>query len=153
MFLVWVGDGTDCYIDPKFFFNHSSTSFSSWLGCSTVDHWGPQSPQSASWFSRLHPLFNWLKPSVHLVILLFNDHLLPLFFRLFIQVHLLIDSSVEDQNITLFLYYKDTSMETHSPDNEQFPIQHLLFKWQVVQIDHWNIANIQKEFTTNSELM
>ena len=27
---------TDCYIDP------SSTSFSSWLGCSTVGHWRPQ---------------------------------------------------------------------------------------------------------------
>ena len=30
--------GTDCYIDPKFFFDHSSTSSSSWLGCSTVGH-------------------------------------------------------------------------------------------------------------------
>ena len=29
---------TDCYIDPKFFFDHSSTSFSSWLGCSTEGH-------------------------------------------------------------------------------------------------------------------
>ena len=41
---LWVRDeletGTDCYIDPKFFFDHSSTSFSSWLGCSTVGHWG-----------------------------------------------------------------------------------------------------------------
>ena len=34
--------GTDCYIDPKFFFDHSSTSFSSWLGCSSVGHWGPK---------------------------------------------------------------------------------------------------------------
>ena len=33
---------TDCYIDPKFFFDHSSTSFSSWLGCSTMGHWGPK---------------------------------------------------------------------------------------------------------------
>ena len=30
---------TDCYIEPKFFFDHSSTFFSSWLGCSTVGHW------------------------------------------------------------------------------------------------------------------
>ena len=36
--------GTDCYIDPNFFYNHSSTSFSSWLGCSTVGHWGPKPP-------------------------------------------------------------------------------------------------------------
>ena len=34
--------GTDCYIDPKFFFDHSSTSFSSWLDYSTVGHWGPK---------------------------------------------------------------------------------------------------------------
>ena len=33
---------TDCYFDPKFFFNHSSTSFSSWMGCSTVGHWEPK---------------------------------------------------------------------------------------------------------------
>ena len=36
----------------------------------------------------------------HLVISLFNVHLLPLFFCLFIQVHLLIDGSVEGQYIT-----------------------------------------------------
>ena len=56
MFLLCVRDkletGTDCYIDPKLFFDHSSTSFSSWMCCSTVGHWGPQGPQSASWFSR-----------------------------------------------------------------------------------------------------
>ena len=34
--------GIDCYIDPKFFFDHSSTSSSSWLGCSTVGYWGPK---------------------------------------------------------------------------------------------------------------
>ena len=27
---------------PKFFFDHSGTSISSWLGCSTVGHWGPK---------------------------------------------------------------------------------------------------------------
>ena len=42
--------------------DHSSTSFASWLGCSTVGHWGPQDTQSASWFSRWHPLSNWLEP-------------------------------------------------------------------------------------------
>ena len=113
MFLVCVRDeletGTDCYIDHKFFFDQSSTSFSSWLGCSTVGHWGSQSPQSASWFSRWHPLFNWLKLPGHLVILLSNVHPLPLFFRLFRQVHLLIDGSVEGQYITIvdiFLVWK-----------------------------------------------
>ena len=39
--------------------------------------------------------------SGHLVILLFNIHLLPLFFRLFTQAHLLIDGSVKDQYITV----------------------------------------------------
>ena len=32
---------TDCYIDPSSS-DHSSTSSSSWLGCSTVGHWGPK---------------------------------------------------------------------------------------------------------------
>ena len=35
------------------------------------------------------------------LILLFNAHLLPLFFRLFTQVHLLIDGSVKGQCITI----------------------------------------------------
>ena len=34
--------GTDCYILTQSFFYHSSTSFASWLGCSTVGHWGPK---------------------------------------------------------------------------------------------------------------
>ena len=59
--------GTDCYIDPKFFFDHSSTSFASWLGCSTVGHWGPQALclQAYSHACILSPTDpNWLKPSV-----------------------------------------------------------------------------------------
>ena len=42
-----------------------------------------------------------------LVILLFNAHLLPLFFCLFTQVHLLIDGSVKGQYITITLSQKD----------------------------------------------
>ena len=42
------------------------------LGCSTMGHRGPQSPQSTSWFSLRHLVSNWLKPPGHLVILLFN---------------------------------------------------------------------------------
>ena len=38
-----------------------------------------------------------------LVILLFSAHLLPLFFRLFTQGHLLIDGSVEGQYITVIV--------------------------------------------------
>ena len=70
-------------------------------GCSTVGHWGPQNPHSVSWFSLRHLVSNWLEPSGHRVVLLSYVHLLPLFSRLFTQVHLLIDGSVEGQYITL----------------------------------------------------
>ena len=99
---VWEisGDKDRFYIDPS-----SSSTIAALLphldwGCSTVGHWGLQSPQSACWFSLRHPVSNRLKPSGHLVILFSNAHLLPLFFRLFTQVHLLIDGSVEGQYIT-----------------------------------------------------
>ena len=104
MFVVcerWVGDrGRTAILTPS-----SSSTIAAFLshlglGCSTMGHWGPQSPQSASWFSRWHPDSNWLKPSEHLVILFYNVHTLPLFFHLFTQVHLLIDGSVEGQYIT-----------------------------------------------------
>ena len=77
----------------------SSTSFSSWLGCSTVSHWVrkalclPLALNSASCLQLTQTV-------CALVILLFNVHLLPLFFRLFTQVHLFIDGSVEGQYIT-----------------------------------------------------
>ena len=34
--------GTDCYILTQSSAGHSSTSFTSWLACSTVGHWGPK---------------------------------------------------------------------------------------------------------------
>ena len=50
--------GTDCYILTQSSSDHSSTSFSSWLSCSIVGHWGPK-PSVWSWFSlRWHPLSN-----------------------------------------------------------------------------------------------
>ena len=61
MFLVcerWVGD------EDRLLYWPNSSSFSSWLGCSTVGHWGPK-PFIWSWFSlRWHPVSNWPKPSV-----------------------------------------------------------------------------------------
>ena len=107
MFVVWekwVETEMDCYIDPS-----SSSTIAALvprlgLGCSTVGPWWPLSPQSASWFSLRHPVSNWLEPPGHLVILFSNVHL-PLFFRLFTQVHLLIDGSVEGQYITLIGSY------------------------------------------------
>ena len=60
---------TDCYILTQNSSDHSSTSFSSWLGCSTVGHWGPKAlclplvlmrascpPTDSNW--------KWPKPSV-----------------------------------------------------------------------------------------
>ena len=63
---VWdeLETGTDCYIDPKFFFDHRSTSFSSGLELLNCGSLRATSPQSASWFSRWHPISYWLKPSV-----------------------------------------------------------------------------------------
>ena len=87
---------------PKFFFDHSSTSFSSWLGLLNRGSLRAQSPLSAAGFhcGVLFPT-NSNRPG-HLVILLSHVHRLPLFIRLFTQVHLLIDGSVEGQYITIF---------------------------------------------------
>ena len=57
------------------------------------------------WLSRRHLVPLWLQLQLTqavcvLVIFLFDVHLLPLFFRLFTQVHLLIDCSVESQYVT-----------------------------------------------------
>ena len=41
---------TDCYILTPSSFDHSSTSFAFWLGCSTVGHWEPKL-SVWSWFS------------------------------------------------------------------------------------------------------
>ena len=99
MFVVcerWVETRTDCYIDPSSPLDHSSISFSSWLGLLNRGSLRAQCPQSASCFSRWYLVSNCLKPSRHLVIFS-NVHLLPLFFHLFTQVRLLIDGSVEGQ--------------------------------------------------------
>ena len=111
----WVETRTDCYIDPSSSLDHSSTSFASWLGLLHRGSPRAQSPLSAAG-SHFGILFsNWLKPTGHLVILFSNAHLLPLFFRLFTQVHLLSDSSVEGQYITQILtvpWFKDFRFST-----------------------------------------
>ena len=45
--------GTDCYKLTQSSSDHSSTSSSFWLSCSTVGHWGPK-PSVWSWFSLRH---------------------------------------------------------------------------------------------------
>ena len=90
--------GTDCYIDPSSS-DHCSTS-SSWLGLLNRGSLRAQSPQSAagSHFGTFTPT-NSNRPG-HLIILLSHVHLLLLLFRLFTQVHLLIDGSVKSQYMT-----------------------------------------------------
>ena len=81
----------------------SSTSFSSWLGCSTVGHGGPK-PHCLPLALNSASCPQLTQAICVLVILLFNVHLLPLFFRLFTQVLLLIDGSVEGQYVTILVY-------------------------------------------------
>ena len=51
---------------PKVFSNHSRTSFASWVGSSTVGHWGLK-PSVWSTFSLLwHPISNWLQLQLYL---------------------------------------------------------------------------------------
>ena len=83
--------------------DHSSTSSSSWLGCSTMGHWGLS---VCRWLSIQHLVSNLLHFQLTqaicvLVIFLFDAHLLPLFSCLFTQVHLLIEGSVKGQYATL----------------------------------------------------
>ena len=95
----WVGDGNrPLHIDPSSS-DHSSTSFASWLGCSTVGHWGPK-PSVWSWFSLRWLQLQLTQAVCVLVIFLFDVRLLPLFLCLFTQVHLLIDGSVKGQYVT-----------------------------------------------------
>ena len=103
----WVGDvDRQLHIDPSSS-DHSSTSFSSWLGLFNRGSLRVQSPV-CRWLSLWHLVPNWLQlqPTQAvcvLVIFLFDVHLLSLFFRLFTQVHILIDGSVEGQYVTLML--------------------------------------------------
>ena len=70
---IWVGDGDRVlHIDPSSS-GHSSTSFSSWLGCSTVGHCLPLVLNSASCPQLTQAV-------CVLVIFLFDSHLLPLIY-------------------------------------------------------------------------
>ena len=112
----WVRDGDRLlHIDPSSS-DHSSISFSSWLGLLNRESLRTQSPPSVagSHFGILSSTdynCNWLKPSVSWF--LFDLHLLPLLFRLFTQVDLLIDGSVEGQYVTIisFLFFKIPHVE------------------------------------------
>ena len=84
---------------PRSSSDHSSTSFSSWLGVAppwVTEGLGTLSLQADSYVGILSPTDS---GCLALVISSFNAHLLPLFFRLFTQVHFLIDGSVEGQYV------------------------------------------------------
>ena len=103
--------GTDSYTFTPSSSDHSSTSSSSWLGLLNRGSLRTARPQSANKFSRRNLVPNWLQLQLTqavcvLVIFLFDIHLLPLFLRLFTQMHLLIDCSVEGQYVTYRYNYK-----------------------------------------------
>ena len=103
MFVVserWAGDRDRQLYWSKFFWPYQHFFL---IMAGVAQPWvteGPK-PSVCRWFSLQHLVSNWLVPSGHMVILLSNANLLPLFFHLFTQVHLLIDGLVEGQYITV----------------------------------------------------
>ena len=108
MFLVrerWAGGGDRLLYWPQVLLTIAALlSHLCWVAHPWVIE-GPK-PSVCRWLSIRHLVTNWLQLQLTqavsvLVIFLFDVHLLPLFFRLFTQVHLLIDGSVECQYVTL----------------------------------------------------
>ena len=95
--------GTDCCILSQVLLTIAALLSHIGWGCSTVTLWGPKALcQPLALISASCPQ---LTPTVSsrcpLVILLFNAHLFPLFFRLFTQVYLLTDGSAKGQYVTV----------------------------------------------------
>ena len=113
--------------------------------------WVTESPKPSvcSWFSLWHPVSNWLKPFGHLVILLSNAHLFALFFRLFTQVHLLIDGSVEGQYITIipFLFFIIPHLNIFLHVRLHPPHRHI-FK---IMLKDNNSKNTKRNYLNNSK--
>ena len=109
MFLVcerWAGDGDRLLIWPKVLLL-TIAALLPHLGL-VAQPWVTESPDPSvcRWLSIRHLVSNWLQLQLTqavcvLVIFLFDVHLILLFFRLFTQVHLLIDGSAEGQYVTL----------------------------------------------------
>ena len=85
--------GTHCYIDPTVLLSHLVWVAQPWVTEGSK-------PSVCKLILTLASYLQLTRTVCALVILLFNAHLLPLFFRLFTQVHLLIDGLVEGQYIT-----------------------------------------------------
>ena len=96
----WVGDGDRLLYWPKVLLL-TIAAFLSYLSLA-AQPWVAEG-RKPSVYKLILTLASYLQLTqgvCALVILLFNIHLLPLFFRLFIQVHLLIGVPVEGQYIT-----------------------------------------------------
>ena len=93
----WVETETDCYNDPSSSLGHSNTFSASWLGCSTEGHWEPKALSLQAGSHSGIPV----SPALDATGTCLYLFLMPTCFRLFTQVHLLIDGSVEGQYITL----------------------------------------------------
>ena len=87
--------GTDCYIYPSSSLDHNSTSFASWLGLLNRGLLRAAKPSVCKLVLTLASSRR--LPDGTLSIFFLDVHLLPLFFGLFTQVHLLIDGSFEGQ--------------------------------------------------------
>ena len=98
---VWEmsGDKDGLLYWPKFFLALSSTSFGSWLGLRKPGVTENPKPSVCKLVHTSASCLQQTRTAGHLVILFSNIHLLLLFFRLFTQVHLLTDGSVEGQYI------------------------------------------------------
>ena len=96
--------GTDCHILTQDSSDPSSTSFASWLGCSTVGHWGPKAlclPLVLNSASCPQLALTPTGTAQTVCCTWLYNCLTTTYFRLFTQVHLLIDDSVEGQYVTL----------------------------------------------------
>ena len=100
---LWVGDGDRLLYWPQVLLTIAALLPHLGWGCSTLGHWGSQalSLQADSHADILSPTDS--NHHGQLIILLSHVHLLPLFFCLFTQVHLLIGGSVKSQSIKIVL--------------------------------------------------
>ena len=118
--------GTDCYIDPSSSCDHSCTSSSSWLGLLNRGHWGPKAlclPLALTSASCPQLTRTVCAPGYIVYV-----HLLPLFFHLFTQVHLLIDGSVKGQYITRWTIERSGEkggISRHDYDNDDDKETHI----------------------------
>ena len=104
--LCWLGvrdeleTRTDYYIFTQVLLTIAALISHLGWGCSTVGHWAKALclPWVSGILSPTGP--NWLWPPRAHGYMIVSSSLLPLFFRLFSQVHLLLDSSVEGQYVT-----------------------------------------------------